>query len=402
MRIAIFSGYPYPTSLEEPLRCGGQFGPFYLSRGLVALGHEVHVICRGKKGDEKHQELNGLHVHRYVSYSHIGGNRQSMSLSLHRLALFMKLMNRYKFDVINAQTPIVFESFIARSKHIPILYISQGVIGMYAKNLSMNTRDVLNKMAMRFLSIPAARHTFKRCDMILGVARDDVVKIAEHFGIEQHKLGVIHNGVDLTRFNAEVDGSRIRREHKLNGKKHIILFLGRIHHHKGVHNIIAAAPSVIRDFPNSFFLLVGVSDSIGYQKELEKRISSNELNRHIKIVNNVSEREKPEYYRAADMSVIFSEGYDPAPNTIIESMACGLPIISVDFPARYERIKHCENCLMVPEGDINGLAKAIKQLLSERNYARTMGKLNYEIAKQKYDNRLTAERFVELARNLTR
>ncbi|KPK62376.1 hypothetical protein AMJ83_11135 [candidate division WOR_3 bacterium SM23_42] len=388
-------------SLEEPLRCGGQYGPFFLSRALASLGHEVHVICRGRKGDEKHQKLDGVDVHRYHSYSHIGGTRQSMSLSLHRLVLFIKLVERYEFDVINAQTPIVFESFVAKRKHLPIVYISQGVIGMYAKNLSMSARDLLNKMAMRFLSIPAAKHTFRKCDKILGVAKDDVMKIAEHFKIKQDKLALIHNGVDLSRFNTQVDAGGIRAKYKLDGKN-VILFLGRLHPHKGVHNIIEAAPSVIRDFPNSIFLIVGVVDSPGYQKELAKRIFNSRLDSHIRIINDVSERQKPEYYRAADMSIIFSEGYDPAPNTIIESMACGLPIISVDFPARYEKIKHGINCLMVPEGDVDGLAKAIKKLLSEKDYARVMGELNYKMARYNYDARFAAERFVELVKNISK
>ena len=81
-------------------------------------------------------------------------------------------------------------------------------------------------------------------------------------------------------------------------------------------------------------------------------------------------------------------------------MACGLPIVSVDFPARYEKIKHGENCLMVPEGDINGLAAAINKLLVENEYAKSMGHLNHKRIKEKYDIKQSAEKFIELARTL--
>jgi len=326
MRIAMFSGYPYPMSIEEPLRCGGQYGPFYLSRALAAQGHKVDVICRARKRDKKYQKLDGVNIHRYISYSHIGGNRQSTSFSLHRLGLFKKLISKYKFDIVNTQTPIVLESLIAKRRNLPLIYISQGVVGMYAKNLSFSLKDLLNKAAMRFSSIPAARYTFKNCDKIVGVAKDDVARIRECFDIKQERLAVIHNGVDLDSFNTDVNGNRIRDTHKLTSRD-VILYVGRIHPHKGIHHIISAASIVLRDFPDAFFLLVGVPDSIRYQEQLVEHISMNKLDEHVRIVNNVPEREKPEYYRAADMSIIFSEGYDPAPNTIIESMACGLPII---------------------------------------------------------------------------
>ncbi len=69
------------------------------------------------------------------------------------------------------------------------------------------------------------------------------------------------------------------------------------------------------------------------------------------------------------------------PNKVFQALACGAPVVTADTPATRELLTHEESALLVPPGDANALADALRRLAADRELARRIaagGRSAYE------------------------
>jgi glycosyltransferase involved in cell wall biosynthesis len=105
-------------------------------------------------------------------------------------------------------------------------------------------------------------------------------------------------------------------------------------------------------------------------------------------------------YRAADVFVIPSV-QDNLPNTVLESMACGTPVVGFDAGGIPEMVRHEQTGLTAPVGDVAALAAAIRRVLLEPELARRLSTQCRAVAESEYSLALQAQRFIELYQAMT-
>lgn len=378
-------GYRYPVSLKQPLLCGAQAQPFFQSRELVRRGHKVTVICRKGKGEPAHQIFDGVEIIRYQSCSHLMGDNQSASLSMHRFFLFNRLCREGHFDVILTMTPLALESNLAKGTRPPIIYINHGVAGSFTFNLGWNFHDLLRKIFIKFFSIPVHKKTLSFAGMIVGVCQDDLDILHTRYHVPREKMTVIYNGIDTVHYRFSQKNSP-SYDQPFKGKSPNILFVGRISKEKGLHYLIKSMPMVLNKYPQCLLIVVGNPSMPSYALQMKNMVNEMGLQSNIQFFINLPEEELPYFYSLADVCSAYSSGYDPFPNTLLQAMSCGVPVISNDCPARRELVKHNHTGIMVPENNPQALAQAIIALLDDR-------KLRFAIG-------VKARSFVEGERNL--
>jgi glycosyltransferase involved in cell wall biosynthesis len=105
-------------------------------------------------------------------------------------------------------------------------------------------------------------------------------------------------------------------------------------------------------------------------------------------------------YSASDLFTICSV-QDNLPNTVLEAMACGVPIVGVDVGGIPDMVRSGINGLTTPVGDAEALANAMALVLNDARLQRQMGAAGRRIALDEYSLELQARRYVQLYQHLS-
>ena len=188
-------------------------------------------------------------------------------------------------------------------------------------------------------------------------------------GYKDEKISVIRNGLDLSRYGARTYGAALRREFWIPPHVPLVVMLSRLNPQKGIEYFLEAAAIVRQRCPKAHFLIVGEAfintDGVfrpdqDYRKTLQDKAVRLGISDHTRFTGMRSD--VPEILSAAAVSVLpsFSEGIS---NTLLESMAAGVPVVATNVGGTPEIIEDGKHGLLVPPGDAGALADSICTLL---------------------------------------
>ena len=175
-------------------------------------------------------------------------------------------------------------------------------------------------------------------------------------------LSEIPNGVDTDRFCPAVDKTALRAQLGLPVAATLINHTGRLASAKGTETLLVAFAQLYEDLPNTVLVLVGRSEFAA--NHWPQRIT--ELGIPSGRVKFVGVRSNPEaFMAAADVVVVPSEWEEPFGLTVIEAMACGVPVITTRVGMLPQLLgSRCDDWVVRP-GDSRQLAGAIRRALGD-------------------------------------
>ncbi|MCC7047607.1 MAG: glycosyltransferase family 4 protein [Alphaproteobacteria bacterium] len=187
-------------------------------------------------------------------------------------------------------------------------------------------------------------------------------------GLPADKVHVLRNGVDLDRFRP-VDPAEARARLGVDGP--VLLSVGHLIPRKG-HDLIIRALAGLDGFT---LLIVGTGPE---RVNLERLAAESGVAQRIRFCGAVDQADLRVYYSAATMLVLASdrEGW---PNVLLESMACGTPVVATKVWGSPEVVRAPEAGLLAPRRDTEAIATAIRTL--------------HHALPQRSDTRAYAERF---------
>lgn len=170
--------------------------------------------------------------------------------------------------------------------------------------------------------------------------------------VEELRCHVLPNAYNPQEFYQE-DGSAMRKQLGVTEEDFVVAFCGRFNDRKGVFRLDVALKQL--DDPHIKAIYIGSPmDNCKDEPNYERIVFKGQLP-HNEIVH---------YLNAADVFVLpsLAEG---CPNSVIEAMACGLPIISSELPFNYD-ILDKSNSLLVDPADVEAIQRAILQLKEDK------------------------------------
>lgn len=195
--------------------------------------------------------------------------------------------------------------------------------------------------------------------------------------LEESRLEVVHNGVDTERFQPDRQaGLAFRQRHGVPADADVVGMVASFKKQKGHRIFLRMAAEVRKRRPDAWFLIVGgvlrddLEASLACQREAKEAAAALGLNDRCLFLG--SEKEVTAVYNACDVTVLLSlrEG---TPNVILESMACGVPVIASDVADNSLLVLEGKTGYIVPVEDHAAAAARVLQLLAEPQKLSRMG-----------------------------
>jgi len=246
---------------------------------------------------------------------------------------------------------------------------AEGEIERFKNEMPVHPRELLYRLA--YISSVYTYGAFLRRikGHFISLSANNACELVRQ-GLPKSRVHVIPNGVNLNIFKP-YDRNEARKQLSLPTDKLIVLTISKIQPRKGLHTLIKAAHSVIRDVPEAYFVIVGKTppNNLWYMTYLWKLIGKFGLNKHFKFTGFVPKEELPLYMGAADMFTLasYSEG---APLVVPNAMACSRAVIATQSAAA----GYLPSNLIVQNGNYDELAQRISFYLSNMKQCRLIGK----------------------------
>jgi glycosyltransferase involved in cell wall biosynthesis len=184
-------------------------------------------------------------------------------------------------------------------------------------------------------------------------------------GLDASRVVTIRNGVDVERFQAPLDVAALRKALGFGPDDVVAIVVARLEPQKGHDTVVEAAARLRERFPQLHFLFVGGGSR---QTSLPALVAHKGLSDRILFTG--FRTDSADLMRAADLSILVStkEGLS---NTLLESLAAGLPVIASRVGGNAEVVSPDVGFLVPPE-DPAALSDAIGRLVADRPLAARM------------------------------
>jgi glycosyltransferase involved in cell wall biosynthesis len=237
------------------------------------------------------------------------------------------------------------------------------------------------------LRIPIESQLGRAVHRVIAQCRDEVAELSG-MGVPLDNIDAVPSGVDVARFSptgpAQPRAGRAR-----------VITVGRLVPRKGYDDLIRAVqplddvelvivggpPEGVAADPEGQ-RLAGLADRLGVADR-------------VRLVGPIPAADMPAWYRSADL-VACAPWYEPFGLTPLESMACGVPVVTYTVGGLRDTVLDGVTGLHVEPGDVAGLTGALHTLLADGPLRRRYGRAALERARTHYSWRATAARVADV------
>jgi teichuronic acid biosynthesis glycosyltransferase TuaC len=197
------------------------------------------------------------------------------------------------------------------------------------------------------------RRALARADGLVGVSsalRDRLIEL----GADPARAVVLRNGVDTAAFHpVDREAARVA----LGLTRPTLVSVGGLVERKGHHRTIEAMLAL----PEFDLMIVGEGPE---RATLEAQIARLDLAGRVRLLGPQPHARLPEFYGAADAMVLASsrEGWA---NVLLESMACGTPVVASNIPGNPEVVREPAAGLVVESNTPAGIAAGVRRLFAD-------------------------------------
>ncbi len=218
--------------------------------------------------------------------------------------------------------------------------------------------------------------------------------LSEQLGLSDQELTVIHNGIDLSRYNPDDSKQRsaLRETLNLSSDAALVLSIGHLGEIKGHDFTLQAFPTVLQQHPNARLAIAGTGTQSDEQR-LRQLMRQLNLSKHVTLLGQVEHSEH--WFQACDIFV--QPSLEEAFGLVFaEAGAMAKPTIATRVGGIPEIIQDQTTGILVPPKDPQAIAEQLSRLISSPETARQLGLAARDYIVSRFDIKQTAAKYKAL------
>jgi len=382
-----------------------------LCEGLASFGHDVRVVTappyypewsipRDYRGWSYRKEtINGIPVTRspiYVPHEPTGAKRllHHASFALTSFWPVLSTTLRWRPDVVFSVAPSLmsaaFSAWIARR--------IGALSWLHLQDFEIDAAFDLGLLANKRLRNPMVaieRKILRSFDYVSTISPPMLGRLKTK-GVEAENIREVRNWTDIRQTTSNEETARFRKEQLgLSDKDFVCLYSGTMSNKQGLDLIIEAARTLDSVDPDIRFVLCGEGPQKLSLQALAKDLANVQFlelqagERFAQLLDSVDVHLIPQKAEAADLVL---------PSKLGGILASAKPVIAMANPGTGLADEVQEAGLVIPPGDIQGLALAVRALANDPKLCRTFGEGARKIALKQWNK---AAILTTLERNLS-
>ena len=329
-----------------------------LLRELVALGHDVTMVSqyrddalgRGVYGGGPPPPVPGVRVVGLEAHGEQAGGRFEDDIQA-IVDTVQRLHAAQPFDLLHAQygyPPGLAALHLSRILGIPNVVSIQGGDGHWVGVDCCGTHQ------------RAIRTVLDHAGAVLIGCQSFADEVIGHHGTAPKRFTLVPGAVEVARFQPRAGwqaGQWVAAAHPT------LLYHGRVDRRKGVLDLLDAFAQLVSARPGLRLLISGIGPDL---EEVHRRVAAAPWQAQVELSGYVDYEQVPHVYHRADVFVspTYAEGFS---NTLLEAMASGLPCVAAEAVGVVDCLRHDDNGLLVPPGDVAALTAALARVLDDED-----------------------------------
>jgi glycosyltransferase involved in cell wall biosynthesis len=372
------------TETFAPEIGGGERQASLLAHGLLRRGHQVTLLTRRSRGDSPAEAVvDGLRILRLPPVG--PGRRVRWRLQLRAFPEFVRRRREYDVLLISGYRALGIPGLMAgRWYGKPVVLKADSLGEMSGEFFRAGLGDLRMKpegaivhgllgMRARYLRMADA-HVAVSAE----VERELLVQ-----SVPCERIHRIANGVDTDRFQPATAAQRLQLRHQLGlPAGPVLVYTGRLVSYKGLPLLLDAWREICSRRPGTLVLVgEGGGDRHNCEAQLNAYAATHGLGERLRFAGAVTQVE--DWLRAADLFVFPTEN-EAFGLSLVEAMACGLPVVTTGVGGIGDYAAHAVNAWVIGAGDRIAMIAAIERLLDDDALASRLGQAAYETVRARF------------------
>jgi glycosyltransferase involved in cell wall biosynthesis len=328
--------------------------PGGLERYVYDLTHQLAV-------NQDHIELCGIdlpeaEVNLPIKFTNLASAEESLLQRMRSCRSNFRKIRTEKLDAINLHFALYsFPILDLLPKGVPVTF---NFHGPWVSESIQETKEP--KITFLFKKWFIEQRTYNRCDRFIVLSKAFGNILHQDYQIPWEKIHVIPGGVDIEQFQPNLSPQQARTKLGWQQDRQIIFTSRRLVNRVGIDKLLNAIAKIKHIVPDVWVAIAGRGP---LEKTLQQQATELGLDDYVKFVGFLSNEDLPVAYQAADLSIMPSQSFEGFGLAIVESLACGTPVICTPIGGMPEILQQFSPQLITDSADENAIADTLEEVL---------------------------------------